>query len=656
MRCLSEWEQFKQEVANIWMGYEVNGAKLNARPHWAKECLYLLPTNSADSSPLPDLIKRLATHYNPSPLPRWTLRQLLFRSTPTPSTTDGDPKPSPPRYLQIVSLPDYPNDSHVAITPTPPKSPGDSTKTEQTASVISIPAGPSSDEFTQLLLSKFGPLWQRRRYLAVYDGLAFEVGDFRVKAGELKHEVGGAQLVRGVIVEVAYVGQGGDGQDREHREEMVTAFWEELGVKGAKEFRGSDGGEKDDRFGDAKLSSLNETQESIVSVSQWIMFHRRHADRTCAIWLERMRETTVNKRLTLIYLANEVVQQSKARRKDDFLVAFSPVIAEATATAYKGATNDVQEKIRRTVEVWSQRRIFDKPIQDAVEARVMELDKSRSGKKGGLLGGSLFSSGSSSSAPAELQPLMPLQVALSKANATSNPAVSTANTEFERLTDPENDAPTPPVHAARLSALLKSLSSAESAVAESIKTRQDLIDGLEKLLATNRTALQTDKAQLNTIRERRETTERKKREVEDAIMRGVSASETPSPAGEGEAQIVNGRTTNSVEPGRPKFEELTPPPIDSVTPTGSMEEEASAESQVKFESNDTTSPTLHSDLSPPLPTPTDPRYSAPLSSGSAAKKRKLDVEFEGFGAGEDAMAGLDEEVAELLRAESRGAV
>ena len=32
-----QWEKFKQEVADIWMGYEVNGAKLNARPHWAKE-------------------------------------------------------------------------------------------------------------------------------------------------------------------------------------------------------------------------------------------------------------------------------------------------------------------------------------------------------------------------------------------------------------------------------------------------------------------------------------------------------------------------------------------------------------------------------------------------------------------------------------------
>jgi regulator of Ty1 transposition protein 103 len=54
----------------------------------------------------------------------------------------------------------------------------------------------------------------------------------------------------------------------------------------------------------------------------------------------------------------EVAQQSKARRKDDFLIAFSPVIAEATATAYKGATNEVQQKLRRVVEVWRTRQIF----------------------------------------------------------------------------------------------------------------------------------------------------------------------------------------------------------------------------------------------------------------------------------------------------------
>lgn len=130
---------------------------------------------------------------------------------------------------------------------------------------------------------------------------------------------------------------------------------------------------------------------------------RRHADRTGQLWLQRLKDSGSNKRLNLIYLANgmnifpadhygtssmklpdfnvsasllmassiiEVAQQSKARRKDDFLIAFSPIIAEATATAYKGATNEVQGKLRRVVEVWRARQIFDLSIQGAIEARI----------------------------------------------------------------------------------------------------------------------------------------------------------------------------------------------------------------------------------------------------------------------------------------------
>ena len=73
----------------------------------------------------------------------------------------------------------------------------------------------------------------------------------------------------------------------------------------------------------AKLSALNETQDSIVSVAQWIIFHRfvrfapqhvrtpqltliprRHADRTAELWLERLKDSNPPKKLNLIYLAN----------------------------------------------------------------------------------------------------------------------------------------------------------------------------------------------------------------------------------------------------------------------------------------------------------------------------------------------------------------
>lgn len=44
------------------------------------------------------------------------------------------------------------------------------------------------------------------------------------------------------------------------------------------------------------------------------------------------------------------------------------------AVAYKGASNDIQQKLRRVVEVWRQRSIFELPIQEAVEARVDGMD------------------------------------------------------------------------------------------------------------------------------------------------------------------------------------------------------------------------------------------------------------------------------------------
>ena len=74
----------------------------------------------------------------------------------------------------------------------------------------------------------------------------------------------------------------------------------------------------------AKLSALNETQDSIVTVAQWVMFHRcetpvlasvpdivdglgfsrRHAERTAQLWLQRLRDSGAPKRLNLVYLAN----------------------------------------------------------------------------------------------------------------------------------------------------------------------------------------------------------------------------------------------------------------------------------------------------------------------------------------------------------------
>ncbi|KAF2179407.1 DUF618-domain-containing protein [Zopfia rhizophila CBS 207.26] len=318
----------------------------------------------------------------------------------------------------------------------------------------------------------------------------------------------------------------------------------------------------------AKLSSLNETQDSIVTVAQWIMFHRRHADRTAQLWMQRIKDSPPNKKLNLIYLANEVVQQSRLRKKTEFVNAYSPLIAEATTAAYKGSSSDIQNKIRRVVEVWRARQIFELPTQEQVEKQIDEVDRSRSTRKPAL-GGSLFSSGSS--VPPDIAPLTPLSTALQKADVHAKPTVATANEECEKLANPNNPVPTPPVHAARLATLLKNLANAEGAVAESIKARQDLITGLEKLLETNKAKLQDDEAQKADLNARKNAIENRKRDVEDAIMRGLSAAETAAISATPVSVISGARpaVVEEGEPSRPDIEELTPPPMESFTPVGS---------------------------------------------------------------------------------------
>ena len=295
-----------------------------------------------------------------------------------------------------------------------------------------------------------------------------------------------------------------------------------------------------------------------------------------------------------------------------------------------------------------------------------------------------------------------MQVAASKAALAASSTISTANIEYDKLMDPNIPAPTPPVHAARLSALLKSLASAEGAVSESIKARETLLGGLEQLLEVNRTALTGERSQHYDIASRKTTVEARKREVEDGIMRGLSADSSSTPL-QNNSTLGPPHTNGNHEPlqpipdqlsERPQIEELTPPPIESLTPVGSPRLAASsAEALITTTTGANTiyehqpdhtehQPSVQPPLYPnaaagtPIPIPLSipalvPAGSdllsslsmppvrpyagsaSPVNGGAATKKRKIERDITEYVDG-DAMADLDEDVAELLRAESGG--
>ncbi|KAI1391311.1 DUF618 domain-containing protein [Hypoxylon trugodes] len=387
----------------------------------------------------------------------------------------------------------------------------------------------------------------------------------------------------------------------------------------------------------AKLSALSEAADSIVTVAQWIMFHRRHADRTVQLWFQRLKDSTSHKRLNLIYLANEVAQQTKARHKEDFVVAFSPIIAEAVATAYKGAPTDTQQRIQRVVDVWRDRDVFEKPILEAIDARIQEINQARGSAKAGF-GGSIF--GSATSIPAELVPLTTPQQNVTKLLLGTKTSVNAANQEYDKLLGPGSTAPSAPVYAARLSGLLKTLAQAEGAVDQCVKARRELVAALQKVLDTNRNALLSEEDQLETFVRRRAEVEDKKTEVEKAIMAGLPDDEP--------FLSSNGPSTQpDPEPDRPEVEELTPPPIEPDFP----EEPDSLDEQQSFPNiaQVTLSPQSAKHALELHPSPTS-QFKSVSTTLNGSKKRKLDESNDFPDLGED--DGIDSDVAEMLRRDS----
>jgi regulator of Ty1 transposition protein 103 len=270
------------------------------------------------------------------------------------------------------------------------------------------------------------------------------------------------------------------------------------------------------------------------------------------------------------------------------------------------------------------------------------------------LGGSFFKDSSAGSTPSELQPLVPIQVAVTKAAMASNTAAKTATTEYEKMHDPHSQQPPPPVQAARLSQLLKTLASAESSVSEVIKSRRALIDGLEKLLATNRSELSKEESLASQLAERKTEIDSKKREVEDAIMGGSTD----------DASGAHSASAQSEDAGRPQVEALTPPPVEAITPVGSPKPEPSHATHGPF-TDEPEEPLPGGFSLPDIGQPDDGSAFPDPSSlspgggndfdlgahGSGAKRRKTTHEEEDYS--QFAGGDLDDDVAALLASQGK---
>jgi len=109
----------------------------------------------------------------------------------------------------------------------------------------------------------------------------------------------------------------------------------------------------------ALLHRVDATAPSIQSAAGAMMKHYdRSPDAAVVQWRDALQASKPDAWLPLLYVANEVLQNSKRNRGNKFLEAFSPILGQSLIFVCQHSDANAVEKVRRTVKIWGERAVF----------------------------------------------------------------------------------------------------------------------------------------------------------------------------------------------------------------------------------------------------------------------------------------------------------
>ncbi|XP_060586137.1 regulation of nuclear pre-mRNA domain-containing protein 1A-like [Ruditapes philippinarum] len=118
-----------------------------------------------------------------------------------------------------------------------------------------------------------------------------------------------------------------------------------------------------------KLNELNGTQQSIQTLSLWLIHHRKHSKTIVQVWLRELKKVTPPRRLIYIYLANDVIQNSK-KKGPEFTKDFGTVMGEAFATGYREAGEKQRGSLDRILNIWEDRGVYTKDFMKNLRQKI----------------------------------------------------------------------------------------------------------------------------------------------------------------------------------------------------------------------------------------------------------------------------------------------
>ncbi|KAJ8140013.1 hypothetical protein OY671_006791 [Metschnikowia pulcherrima] len=242
-----------------------------------------------------------------------------------------------------------------------------------------------------------------------------------------------------------------------------------------------------------KLDALQETQDSIVSISQWVLFHHRHATHLCELWagytLDNNASAQSKKKLSLLYLCNDVVQQARHKRKPEFTAGFAAKLPRVFHAIYGSVDSAIKPKIERLISVWSQRNVFSKSQIDAMSRALRLSEKGEEFTEDTAESESAAKSAPNNASDTQIAPeLVHLNTLYTQMNtlvATGSANFAQAQSQAQTFLPSDLSAsdhlPSPKVYVSKLNVLEKLCQMTIKTLEETEKTRADILAALTQL-------------------------------------------------------------------------------------------------------------------------------------------------------------------------------
>ncbi|XP_051515607.1 regulation of nuclear pre-mRNA domain-containing protein 1B-like isoform X2 [Myxocyprinus asiaticus] len=122
-----------------------------------------------------------------------------------------------------------------------------------------------------------------------------------------------------------------------------------------------------------KLSELSNSQQSVQTLSLWIIHHRKHSALIVRVWHRELKKAKSSRKLTFLYLANDVIQNSK-KKGPEFTKDFESVLVDACSHVARDGDDGCKKHMERLLNIWQERSLYRSDFIQQLKLAIEDSD------------------------------------------------------------------------------------------------------------------------------------------------------------------------------------------------------------------------------------------------------------------------------------------